>query len=560
MVLVLVFFWLTQMLPPKYKAQATILVKTAAYAPWTGSADRKAADEEVLKCCIQFINSSTFLNQAVGCIPLETDMHNVHSVIQVEKPKTTQLVRVSVTSADPSTAAKAANSIIDLFSARAPEVVDSAQVFVVERATVPDSPYRAEPLLAGGAVVCVSFLWVFNALMFSLSLPRIKRGGARYNVLHILPSRRLSGAERIVQLVTKHLNRERFQPVIVCSGDPLRRIFEDEDRSVEVADAWSLNLRNIVRLRKIIKDWQIDLIHAHDHRASLLAWLSAGLRHRPPVISHIHNTNPWLRGCHFFKLAEIFIRNRYDLSIACSDTVRDYFLRHNPLLKPDKILTVKNGIEMTRPAPLNRDQTRRSLGIPLNRFVFGTVGRLDEQKGIDVLLKAFKRVTDSLSEVSLLVVGTGPDERSLKDLTAKLGLEEHVIFTGYQEDVHAMFQVMDVFVLASRWEGLPMVLMEAMMHSVPVIASDVGGVSELVIPEETGLLVRNGDITDLAAKMTRLYADKALAAKLAENGHGFIVRNFDITAQVKKIENVYHSLLRGEPLCFGESIFSSYTF
>ena len=366
-----------------------------------------------------------------------------------------------------------------------------------------------------------------------------------YNVLHIVATNHLSGAERMVQLIGKNLNHEVFHPIIVCTGEPLSQIYKRDGHVVEIADVLQPLPGNILRLRSIIRKRNIHLIHAHDHRASLLAWLGTRLLGRIPVISHIHSTNPWLKGWQPFKLVEIIIRNRYDISIACSDTVRNYFLRYNPFLKTGKILTVTNGIEIEGHSPVNQDIVLNSLEIPPERFIYGTVGRLHHLKGIDLLLRAFKVVSACSEQALLLIVGSGPEEHALKALARELGLEDRVVFTGYREDVYNLFQVMDVFVLASRWEGLPMVLMEAMSRSLPVVATDVGGVRELVRPGETGLLVNSGDVAELAEKMIFLYRQRGFAVALATSGFELIRGRFDITKQVKRIEKLYQALLEG---------------
>ncbi|MEW6181592.1 MAG: glycosyltransferase family 4 protein [Bacillota bacterium] len=409
------------------------------------------------------------------------------------------------------------------------------------------APARRQTLLYAlvvGAICLLLSIAFCSILMFFRCRPISKTETAPYNILHLLSTNRLSGAERIVQLITRHLNSSRFHSIITCGGDPLREVYKADGHPVEVMDVRFPTPSNIFRLRGILKYRHVHLIHAHDHRASLLAWMSSRfLLRRIPMISHIHNANPWLKQWHPFKLVDLVMRNRYNISIACSETVKEYYLRHNFTLKPTKVVTVTNGIEINDYGKVNRDAVAQNTGLPTQRFVFGTVGRLDEQKGIDLLLHAFREVANRLENVSLVIVGTGPDEQVLKKTARQLGINEHVVFTGYREDVHELMQVMDVFVLASRWEGLPMVLMEAMALGIPVIASDVGGVRELVRPGETGLLVAAKDTADLAAKMCYLYRDRELAAELARAGAALVCENHNMARQVQKIEDIYNILL-----------------
>lgn len=367
-----------------------------------------------------------------------------------------------------------------------------------------------------------------------------------YNVLHVLSTARLSGAERIVQFIARHLDRQKFNPLILCTGNPLCKVYEQEGhRVLTMASLTPLPL-NILKFRSILKNRNIQLIHAHDHRASLLALMSGGLNRRIPLISHIHNTNPWMKTPHPFKLVEILVRNRYDLSIACSETVNNYFLTHHPFLKPGKIITITNGIEIKDHPQVDRTIVAKSLGIPPNGFIFGTVGRLNEQKGLDILLPSFKIVANRWENTYLLIVGTGSMEQKLKKLTADLGLTDRVVFAGYREDVYDIFQLMNVFVLSSRWEGLPMVLMEAMAQNVPVISTDVGGIRELVHHEETGFLIPSGNQSLLAEKMICCYEQREWAQKMARAGRELVINKCNVKNQVKKIENIYLSLLKGD--------------
>lgn len=366
---------------------------------------------------------------------------------------------------------------------------------------------------------------------------------AACNVLHVVSTNRLSGAERIVQLICRYLNQDLFKPVIVCAGDPLGKTYEDDGHLVELCPVALPTPISYLRMRKIIRKRDIRLIHAHDHRASLLAWLSTRVGLRVPLVSHIHCANPWLQGIHPFKVAELFLRRRYDISIACSEAIRDYYVKHNTLVDPERILVLTNSIEVKPCVLADRGPLLEELGIPAGNFVFGTVGRLDEQKGIDYLLPAFKEVAGKINKVTLLIVGTGPQQEALQGLSDQLGLAERVVFTGYRSDVEDLFGLMDAFVLPSRWEGLPMVLMEAMNHSLPIVSTIVGGVPELIRHGETGLLVRPGDINGLAASMLYLWENKDIAAGLGTAGLNLVREKHDITKQVEKMENIYKKLL-----------------
>ncbi|MDD2496749.1 MAG: glycosyltransferase family 4 protein [Desulfitobacteriaceae bacterium] len=369
-----------------------------------------------------------------------------------------------------------------------------------------------------------------------------------YNILHVLSTNRLSGAERIVQYIARYLDRQKYHPIILCTGYPLSKIYQREGFSVETLSSTSPTPVNILRLCSLIKRLKIDLIHAHDHRASLFSLICSRIGRQVPVVSHIHSTNPWLKKTHPFKLMEMFLRNRYEVSLACSDMVKKYYCLNNPFANPEKIITFLNGIEIKNPKKFDQN-ILNDLGIVPDRFIFGTVGRLAEEKGIDVLLRAFNDVADKIADAVLLIVGAGPKETELKDLANELGLGRRVIFAGYREDVENIFPLIDVFVLPSRWEGLPMVLMEAMSFALPVISTDVGGIQELVFPNETGLLIPSGDHHQLAEKMLYLFREQEAAKRLGLAGQHFVREKHNITILIKNLEQIYSNLLGGRNTC-----------
>lgn len=400
--------------------------------------------------------------------------------------------------------------------------------------------------------VLVTLLWAVLSVIWAARNKWLQPKGPPYNILHIVASPRLDGAERVVQLLCRHTDPALYRTVIACPGDPLQGIYHEEGFTVERLGACRPTLGSILGLREILTVRNIHLIHAHDHRASLLALLCAGFWDRTPVISHLHSANPWLSRLHPFGLIELLLRNRFSLTLACSQGVKNHFLQHNPLAKEKKIVTVVNGVEVVKQGSQAPDkekvaELRKSLGIPLGHFVYGMVGRLENAKGIDVLLQAFFQVKTRVDGIALLIVGTGNKAGPLQRMVEDLALEDDVIFTGYREDVAQLMELIDVFTLASRWEGLPMVIMEAMSHGVPVIATNVGGVGEVVRQGKTGLLVEKEDVKGLAVGMERLFRDRHLRESLGAEGRSLVESEFNAVNQAHKIQEVYSGLLKGEP-------------
>lgn len=369
----------------------------------------------------------------------------------------------------------------------------------------------------------------------------------KINILHILATDRLQGAEKTAYLIDRYLNREIFNSFIICAGDPLALFLRSHGSIVEILDVKKINPSNMLRLKKIINEKKIDLLHASGYRASLFALLTSGLFIKRPIISHIHSADPRISGPTILKLVEIATRNRFDLSIACSELVRTHYLKNNSFIMPEKIVSVSNGVEVIQrhPDPEAANNLKKALGLPANSFVFSYIGRMVKLKGIDVLIKAFHLIAGETKGSVMLLVGSGPMELELRELAEELNLSSRIIFTGYRTDVEKLFEIIDVFILPSRWEGLPNVLLEAMSQCKPVIASDVGGVKELVLHGRTGLLAPPGDAGRLAEYMILMLNSTEMRKKMGESGCRHVQKNFNIKSKVRDIERLYLKVAGG---------------
>jgi glycosyltransferase involved in cell wall biosynthesis len=196
---------------------------------------------------------------------------------------------------------------------------------------------------------------------------------------------------------------------------------------------------------------------------------------------------------------------------------------------------VRNGVPQPGPS--------RPLATPIGRLVVGGVGRLDVQKGFDVLVRAVARLPD----VHLVLVGDGPERRALEELVADLGVRERVTMTGWSDEVSALMGSFDVLAVPSRWEGLPLVVLEAMLAGVPVVATPVGGVPDAVRHDRTGLLIPVDDPAALTAALGALAADPAHRRRLATEAAAEARRSFTVEAMVRSYEALHDELLTRGP-------------
>jgi glycosyltransferase involved in cell wall biosynthesis len=215
-------------------------------------------------------------------------------------------------------------------------------------------------------------------------------------------------------------------------------------------------------------------------------------------------------------------------------------------LPPEKVCTIHGGIDLTRFTRLaleTRQRKRRELGIAEKARLMTTVAVLRPNKGIQFMIDALPEILRALPDVRYLVVGSGPHEQSLKEHATNTGVAEHVIFTGMRSDVAEILGCSDVFVHPSLEDVLPTVLSEAMAARLPVIATQVGGIPEMVMADRSGLLVPPRDPGSLARSCIALLGDPARAARMGEIGRQIAETTFNICIQATRLREMYAQLL-----------------
>lgn len=230
--------------------------------------------------------------------------------------------------------------------------------------------------------------------------------------------------------------------------------------------------------------------------------------------------------------------------VAVSPAVEAY-LRDGIKLPTGKVSMIVNGVA-EKPATVPKDvaRIRSELGIAPDDVVIGTVGRLfEERKRVSDLIRALPQLMKRNPNVKLLVVGTGPDEDSLRDLAADLSLANRVLFAGYQVDTQPYYEVMNIFALASAHEAFGLVLVEAMFAILPVVATRTGGIPKVVSEDETALLVKPYAPTKLADSIVRLLDDPSAARDMGNRGRIRARKYFSEERYVSDMGRLYTRLL-----------------
>ena len=313
----------------------------------------------------------------------------------------------------------------------------------------------------------------------------------------------------------------------------------------------SFRLDKSVEMMKMIKKERIDLVHCHtplpDTNLSRIAAALAGI----PIVTHAHlrqalNQNPLIKG---YQLMLDWCTSRLfcDRIIAVSEAVKTDFAKQGS--PQSKIEVVHNGIDTAHDRPgKNSDAVRKEFNLRNGQKLVGEVARLCGTKGQHVLIRAARSVVKEFPGAVFMIVGEDMEEngaykKELENLAKEMGVEENLIFTGYRSDIPDLMNAFDVFVLPSFAEGLPVTILEAMSARRPVIATPAGGNTEIVVHDETGLIVPFGDYDQLAEAIINLLGNSEKARLMGQKGYERVQAHFSLDQMVEKTFQVYDEVM-----------------
>lgn len=356
----------------------------------------------------------------------------------------------------------------------------------------------------------------------------------------------LCGPESKALETCAKFNRKRFETTIVYSrGGRFLKEFRDIGVRVEQYDTKSkLNLYEVWYLYRLIKVNKINIVQTHGLRVDFFGFLAAKLAGVPHIITRHVALSHHLIGKFRKKLYMVFdnIALKSAAKIITVSRIVEDDLVLNQGIDPRKIVTIYNGVDLERFSkvnPLTKKKIRRELGIDSRKQVVGMIAQLTSWKGIPYFLKAIPSILKKHPSVVFLIIGDGSERKNLVTIVETLGISLNVIFAGFRTDMPEIISIMDISLLSSLREGLPNVLIESMAMSKPIVATDVGGVSELVINNKTGFLIPPRDSTALSDVVIELLEDKEKAEKFGEAGREYVEQKFSLTQMVSKYENLY---------------------
>ena len=365
-------------------------------------------------------------------------------------------------------------------------------------------------------------------------------------VLHVITSLAIGGAERLVVSAAAGLRREPFDHGICCLAERGPLAAEAEAAGVPVFCVGAFpGLRNPIafaRLVRVIRRFRPTIVHTHLQSANLYGRLAARLARVPLVVATEHNVYGGKARRYVF--VERRLARMTDALIAVSGDVRR-FLSLQLAIAPSTIRVIPNGVAPGAASPRAVAALRARIGENADGLRLGTIASLTPKKGHEFLLRAAARLQERGVACSLVLAGGGPERSRLESLAGDLGLAGRVHLLGAVPNAADVLAIIDVFVLPSLVEGMPLALLEAMLAGKPVVATAVGGVPEVVTSGVNGLLVARASETGLADAIATLARSPELRARLGVAARETIERGFTEASYLEALSAVYLELAEG---------------
>ncbi len=365
------------------------------------------------------------------------------------------------------------------------------------------------------------------------------RDAAPLKIAFLIVDLEIGGAQRVLERLVGSLDRRRFHPIVISllpEGPLVHPIVQKGIRVVCLRMRGAWDLAAFAQLYEILRDFRPDVLHTFLFHANVVGRICGRLAAVPHIVSAVHT----LEGRFYHFPLERLTWRLSDRVLFVSKAVARWAAAHAGIHGPATGV-VYNGVDETvavKPGLKTEFRLRPS------RLVV-TAARLTAGKGVKTFLRAAQLLAPRYPDVKFAVIGGGELDGPLREIARQLGIEERVHFAGWRDDVTRALAGCDVFVSASRLgEGLPNVILEAMIAGVPVVATDVGGTREAVVDGETGLIVPRRDPPALAKGIASLLDDPGRAHAMGERGRERAREHFSVGAMVERMQRIYDELSR----------------
>lgn len=362
-------------------------------------------------------------------------------------------------------------------------------------------------------------------------------------IMYIIDSLKVGGAEMLLLAMLRSYAQDHELSVVYFTPGPL--IEDVTAMGIPMTRISTKGMKDpmvIPHLVSFMRRTKPDVVHTHLSKSDVSGLMAAYIAGVPVRISSIHNVDPWREKGYLSAIMRQWMKTCHHM-IAVSEGVREYVIK-NSGYPADKITTIDNGIDLNRfnpqtVAPLNK----ADWGIEPDTVTVGMVARLEEQKGHHILIAAAHEVIREMPNVRFVIVGDGHLREGLERQRNQLGLQGKVVFTGILRDIPGVLATLDLIVFSSLWEGLPVALLEAMSMKKPIVSTAVGGIPNVIITGQNGLLVDKDNVMDLAQGIIKVLKDQSLAEQMAEAARKTIEERYSAEAMHQRILQMYEEYL-----------------
>ncbi len=355
---------------------------------------------------------------------------------------------------------------------------------------------------------------------------------------------KIGGGESHVYQLVNALNRDEFEPVVLSfsGGELVENLKEAGIKTYVVDTQYPFDPRVKAKVKKIFDEEKFDVLHAHGTR-SLSNTLSNARKFNLPVLYTVHGWSFHQDQPLYIKkarvLSEKYLTSNADCTICVSDANRDEGISRFGLNNHKRI---NYAIDVNKFNPHKKyPDLKKELGVPAGNTVAGFIVRMTKQKDPLTVIKAASIIAKKTDKVTVLVIGDGELKNDAMALASKLNLSNTVKFHPFRQDIPAVLANTDIYMLPSLWEGLPIGILEAMAMKKAIVATPADGSKEVIINNDTGLLVPFNDPQKLAEAVLYMHDNKVEMNRMAENAYYKVVNEFSLDNMMNKIENLYRS-------------------
>mgnify|MGYP000866756789 FL=1 len=374
----------------------------------------------------------------------------------------------------------------------------------------------------------------------------------RKKIMHISQSN--GGVAKYLKMLFKYLDKDKYEQILVYPSEYISEKeefevlvdkieFADMVREISIKD----DIKSIIQIYKLIKKYNPDLIYLHSSKAGALGRI-INIIARKPII---YNSHGWAFNMdiskikkYIYRLIEKFLARYCNKIIAISEQEKISAI-DNKICKEDKIEVIYNGIDIGEyeASKLDKIEARGNKDIPNDSLVIGMVGRICKQKSVDTFVKVAARIKSTIPNSYFVIVGDGDEREKIESLIEELGLKDSVLITGWVKNTYEYIQTFDIAMLLSRWEGFGLAIAEYMVSEVPIIATNVDAIPNLIKNNEDGILVEVDNIDEVFKSTIKIVEDKEFANKIINNSKNKVLNNFDIRRVVYQHQKLFEELI-----------------